>query len=58
VNGRVVRALVDGVQPAGRGTVNWNGLDNASRPVASGIYFVRLHTAEGVTQTRKLVFAR
>jgi len=48
VTGRVVRTLVDGVAPAGRTSVAWNGRDEAGARIASGVYFFRLETSEGV----------
>ncbi len=55
--GQRVRVLVDGLRPAGVHTIEWNGLDEASRKVGSGIYFCRLQT-EGFTQVRKMVLTR
>jgi hypothetical protein len=39
--GRRVRTLVDGRVPAGRHRLTWDGADDAGRPAAIGIYFVR-----------------
>ena len=41
VQGRVLAELVDGVLPAGRHEVTWNGLTNGG-PARAGLYFVRL----------------
>lgn len=40
--GRLVATLVDGLVAAGPHTVVWQGLDDAGRRVASGVYFFRL----------------
>ena len=55
VRGRRVAVITDGERPAGRHTVAWNGLDEARRPVASGVYFARLVTARGAQSKRFLV---
>jgi len=40
--GRLVRVLVDGVLPAGRHQVTWDGHDGDGRRVGPGIYFVQM----------------
>jgi hypothetical protein len=57
VSGRVVRALVDEVRPAGRHSAAWNGLDAAGAQVGPGVYFVRM-TAGDFSQTRKMMVLR
>jgi len=42
VRGRRVRTLVDQNLPAGEHFVSWDGLDDAGRPVASGVYLFRV----------------
>jgi hypothetical protein len=42
VTGARVRTLARGAHAAGRHTVNWDGRDDAGRPVRGGVYFVRL----------------
>ncbi len=42
--GRVVRVLVSGDQPAGRGSVTWDGRRDDGAPAAAGLYFARLST--------------
>lgn len=42
VQGRLVRRLAGGNQPAGRKLTTWDGRDQDGREVASGIYMIRL----------------
>lgn len=44
LSGRRVATLVRETLPAGRSREVWRGQDDAGRPVASGMYFVRLQT--------------
>jgi hypothetical protein len=55
--GRHVRTLLSGAQPAGEHPVTWDGRDDGGRGVASGIYFVRLD-CEGRTLTRRIAALR
>jgi len=57
LQGQLVRTLVSGKQPVGRGSAVWNGLDQRGKLVASGVYFFVLKTP-AQNFTRKLVFAR
>jgi hypothetical protein len=57
VMGQRVRELLDWEQTAGEHVVTWDGLDDAGRPVASGIYFYQLVTGEFV-QTRKMLLLK
>jgi len=43
LSGRVVRALVDDPYPAGTHEVSWNATDAGGKPVAAGIYFLRIN---------------
>lgn len=45
--GRVVRTLLDGVRPAGRTNLRWDGRDASGRHAGAGLYWVRLETASG-----------
>ncbi len=49
VTGREVRRLVDGLITAGEHVVAWDGNDTAGRPVTSGVYFMRMSSADGTT---------
>jgi agmatine/peptidylarginine deiminase len=55
--GRRVTALVSGHVEARRRSVTWRGVDDAGRPVASGVYFFRL-THNGETVSRKGVLLK
>ncbi len=48
--GREVRVLHDGMASAGSNSWLWNGRDGSGRTLASGVYLVRLETAERVMQ--------
>lgn len=53
-SGRQVRHLVDRVQVQGEHTADWDGRDDRTRHVASGVYYLRLRTPRR-TQRIKLV---
>ena len=57
LTGQRVALLRQGPQQAGLHRLHWDGRDGEGRPLASGIYFYRLVTAE-VILTRKLVLLR
>lgn len=58
LSGRQVRDLVDSVsEPPGVHVVLWDGLDDARRPVPSGVYFYRLE-ADGAVLTRKAILLK
>ncbi|MCB1183125.1 T9SS type A sorting domain-containing protein [bacterium] len=57
VTGRLVRTLVDESRAAGPHAEMWQGRDDAGRPVASGAYYVRLITADGV-DNRKIMLLK
>jgi len=44
IKGQVIRTLVDEHLPVGNYNIIWNGTDEASREVASGIYFYQIKT--------------
>ena len=54
VDGRLVRTLVAGTLPAGRHTLVWSGDDDRGRGVATGVYLLRMETAE-TSRTRKML---
>jgi hypothetical protein len=47
VDGRRVRTLAHGVREPGEYSLVWDGRDDNGSPVASGIYYLRLTTAQG-----------
>lgn len=55
--GRLVTTLESGMLPAGEHTVTWNGNDADGRPVASGVYFLRVRSASQESSL-KLVLVR
>ena len=57
LNGQRVAVLQHGPQPAGVHRLRWNGRDDAGRPLASGVYLLRLRTDHDV-HTRKLLLLR
>ncbi len=48
--GRLVRALVNGLQRAGAHRVAWEGVDDRGRAVPSGVYFARLEGPGGIAR--------
>ena len=57
LSGQRVAILHQGLQQAGYHRLHWDGRDDKGRPLASGIYFYRLETVEGIL-TRKLLLLR
>jgi hypothetical protein len=57
LSGRRVAILSQGVRPAGRYVLRWDGRDAGGRSVAAGIYFVRMETT-ALVETRKLTLLR
>jgi hypothetical protein len=55
--GRRVRALIEGVVPAGDHAIAFDGVDDRGRALSSGVYRYRLHGA-GVNQVRSMVLVR
>jgi hypothetical protein len=58
IRGQVVRTLVDQRMQPGKYSVVWNALDNAGRPVSSGIYLARMMTDGGYMKTVKMLVLR
>lgn len=57
INGQLVKTLVNGTVNAGNQNVTWDATDNNGNKVASGIYFSRFSTQNGV-QTKKMVLLK
>ncbi len=56
-SGRLLRMLAAGTMTPGPFVVAWDGRDNDGRPVAAGVYFVRLRT-RGFDERRPLIIGR
>ncbi|RMH88984.1 MAG: T9SS C-terminal target domain-containing protein [Calditrichaeota bacterium] len=57
IPGREVKTLINQRLRVGRYTVQWDGTDEAGRPVTSGVYLYRLQAGEQIL-TRKMVLMR
>jgi|GEM_PF-6044129 len=57
IRGQLVKTLVSGAQSAGAHEVTWHGRDDHDRPVASGVYLLRL-SAGGHEQTQKVLLLK
>ena len=57
VLGREVKTLINKNQPAGPHSVLWNGTNNLSNVVSSGLYFCKIQ-ADGLTRAMKLSFVK
>ncbi len=57
VDGRRVRSLTSGMHAAGDHQVEWDGRDDAGRPVREGVYYARLVTPQ-LKQTRVVTFLK
>jgi len=58
VRGRLVRVLENEDLPAGEHRIAWGGVDKGGRPVASGVYFYRLVTKSGATQSKRMIILK
>ena len=57
ITGKLINTLVNNYITAGSYTVNWNGRDQNSNVVGSGIYFYRLSSSD-LNITRKMILLR
>lgn len=55
VSGRLVATLIDEFELPGRRSLWWNGRSDSGMPVASGFYFVRLVTENGLRATKLVI---
>ncbi len=55
--GRKVRTLVDEMKQAGSYRIEWNGHDEAGKPVSTGVYLYRF-SAGDVMQTKKMLLLK
>jgi hypothetical protein len=58
ISGRLVATVVDGVSGPGEHVARWSGLDRAGRPVASGVYFMRLTIDGSTADSKKMVLLK
>jgi sugar lactone lactonase YvrE len=56
--GREVITLIDGIQTAGKHSVEWNGTNSAGHKVGSGVYLYQLKSNNGYVNTRKMTLLR
>ena len=57
IRGQLVKTLVNEAQDAGNYSVEWNGSDNNSNRVSSGIYFYKFETSVG-TEVKRMVLMK
>lgn len=57
LRGQKVKSLESGIKTAGTHTVIWNGMDDAGRNVASGVYLLRLKAADQLS-SRKIALVK
>lgn len=55
VKGQLVKTLVNEYFTAGSHEINWNGVDNNNKSVASGVYFYRLSTPNNKEMKKMLL---
>ncbi len=58
INGTLIRQMTHKKYSAGRHQVTWNGRDENNAHVSAGIYFTVMQTANGFTQSSKMVFVK
>ncbi len=57
ITGKLVKILVNEKKDAGYHSIIWNGMDDAGREVASGVYFYKIKS-EDFKQTRKCLMLK
>ena len=57
LQGRRIRTLVEGAQPAGRHAASWDGRDSGGRRAAAGVYFIRMKS-DTLRETKKITLLR
>ncbi len=57
LRGRIIRIILNGIQPGGMNRTVWDGKDGLGRGVPSGMYFCRLETEYGYA-VRKLILLK
>ena len=57
LHGKLVKLLVDGVEPPGNHSVYWDGRNEKGVEVSSGVYFYRIQAGD-FCSTRKMILVR
>lgn len=57
INGRIVKSLYNGYQPAGSRSIIWDATNNLGDPVSSGMYLYSIQS-KGFNKTRKMLFLK
>ena len=57
LRGQKVKTLINESKTAGVHTTSWDGTDDAGKPVASGVYYLRLQS-NTTRETRKLTMIK
>ncbi len=57
ISGKKIATLVDKHQGIGQHEVTWSGKDQFNNPVASGLYFYRIHARDFIA-TKKMLFVK
>jgi hypothetical protein len=58
LKGRLVKTLSHNHKSAGSQSLTWDGRDNGGKASANGIYYCRLISSTGKTQTQKLILVK
>jgi hypothetical protein len=58
ITGQRVSTLVDQKLGTGRHTIRWNGISDAGHEVPTGVYLYRITTADGLTESRRMILLR
>jgi hypothetical protein len=58
VNGALIKILVNNRKTGGQHCIEWDGTNDAGRPVAAGIYFYRLIASGSIIDTKKMVLLK
>jgi flagellar hook capping protein FlgD len=58
INGQKIKTLIKSKRPSGRHIIMWDGTDDAGLKVTSGIYFYKLTTNAGYSNTKKMILLK
>ncbi|MCK5127061.1 MAG: S8 family peptidase [candidate division Zixibacteria bacterium] len=58
ITGQRVKTLFDDFALAGQNSVEWDGNDNYGQQTASGVYFYRLTSENGMSSTKKMILLK